>query len=122
MLLEQLRAVVGAYGASVLVREGDELVFLDIANTVGGSMESPRSDLRLPAAGRFWRQMEDREAVVIADVRDPEEEFARIYQQTLGNLAHAPAFASTSPGTGWRLRLRSSCWTTASTSSAMPLW
>ena len=42
--------------------------------------------------------MENREAVVIRDVRDPDEELARIYRQNLGDLAEAPAFAATR---GW---------------------
>ena len=95
VLREQISTVVNIYGMSVLTREDDQLVLLDAANAAGGSVDSPRTDIRFPASGPIWDEMEAGRSIIITDIGDPEDAWSADFHATVGDLILNPRFSGT---------------------------
>jgi GAF domain-containing protein len=91
-LLSELGNVVDYYAVSVMMREGDELVLLDVASDIGGSVDNPYTGQRFPARGAIWAAMERGESVVIADVWDETDPWARRYRNVMDAVPSAAEF------------------------------
>jgi PAS domain S-box-containing protein len=87
LLLDQLKAVVDHDGAAIMLREGDEIVTVEMRDYRADEplVEPQLADLRFPAdrAGRIWEALSRRESVIIGDVRG-DEPLAGDYRATVG--------------------------------------
>jgi PAS domain S-box-containing protein len=87
LLLDQLKAVVDHDGAAIMLREGDEIVIVEMRDYRADEplVEPQLADLRFPAdrAGGIWEALSRRQSVIIGDVRG-DEPLARDYRATVG--------------------------------------
>jgi PAS domain S-box-containing protein len=93
VLDEQVHSILDFHGMSVLAREDDELVLLDVTGAAWGSVDAPRTRLRFPAAGPIWEEMEAGRSIVIGDVLAEDDLWASQYRQTVASLPEIRGFA-----------------------------
>jgi GAF domain-containing protein len=86
-LVEQLGNVIDYYGVSVLMLRGDELFLLDVDSGIGGTVANPFTGVSFREEGAIWEAMERGEAVVISNVRDQTDEWARRYRNVMSDDA-----------------------------------
>jgi PAS domain S-box-containing protein len=84
LILDQLKTVVDYTGASILIVEGDDLVFLDSRSP---TPEEQLMQLRFPLQrlGPIWETITSRESILLPDVRD-ESLLAQTLRGAMGEL------------------------------------
>ena len=84
LILDQLKTVVDYTGASILIVEGDDLVFLDSRSPIP---EEQLMQLRFPLQrlGPIWETITSRQSILIPDARD-ESPLAQTLRGAMGEL------------------------------------
>ena len=86
LILDQLKFVADYSGSAIAVVEGNELILLD--SRASQEQEEDVIGLRLPlnADGPIWQRLQQREWVIIPDVRAENSELAADYRSMVGDL------------------------------------
>jgi signal transduction histidine kinase len=92
VILDELDLVTSYTGASLMVREGDDLVILDSRGH--GVRETDAIGMRfaMPESGGWWHLVQSGDSVIIDDVRGDSAD-AEEYRRLLGADLESPAFA-----------------------------
>jgi len=85
VILQELKQIVEYNGASVLLREGDELAILEFDdNAAGQRSTTQRQRFSLAMAAPIWERVQQQEAVTIGDIYG-EDVLATAFRRTVGS-------------------------------------